>query len=140
MLNYDFVNKKIRLIQKDVDRLGSFIEDKREEVVSDYFKMNNIERMLEKIINRAIDINQHIVSRKGKGDEKLGGYEDTFYTLVDIGVYDREFAEKIAPSAGLRNRLVHEYDDINKDIVFDSAAKAVELYTKYCDHVLKYKG
>jgi uncharacterized protein YutE (UPF0331/DUF86 family) len=138
MLNNEFVNRKIRLIQKDIDRLGSFVKEGREEVVMDYFKMNNIERMLEKIINRAIDINQHIVSRKGKGDEKLGGYEDTFYAMADIGVFEKDFAEKIAPSAGLRNRLVHEYDDIDKDIVFDSAVKAVGQYTKYCDYTLKF--
>jgi len=30
---------------------------------------------------RAIDLNQHIIAEIGHGDEKIRGYEDTFYAL-----------------------------------------------------------
>ncbi len=43
-----------------------------------------------------------------------------------------------APSAGLRNRLVHEYEDINPHIVFQSIRMALEIYPEYIQQVQIY--
>lgn len=74
----------------------------------------------------------------GKGDEKIRGYEDAFYALVNLGVYSEDFAKKIAPSAGLRNRLVHEYNDTKPEIIYKSVADAISQYAKFCDYILKF--
>ena len=37
----------------------------------------------------------------------------SFTRLAELGVLDAEFARRIARAAGLRNRLVHEYEDID---------------------------
>lgn len=87
---------------------------------------------------RAIDINQHIISVLGKGDEKVRGYEDTFHALSEPGLYDKAFAKRIAPSAGLRNRLVHEYNDTQPEIIYRSIGEATREYVEYCDFVLKF--
>ena len=87
---------------------------------------------------RAIDINQHIVAEVGRGDEHINGYEDTFYVLSDLEIYSMEFAKKIAPSAGLRNRLVHEYNNTKEEIVYKSVGDAISQYVKYCGYILKF--
>lgn len=138
MLNKEFVKRKVGLIQKDLGKLAKLGKFTLDEILADYLKTNALDRLLEKIINRAIDINQHIISEKGKGSENVRGYEETFYALADIGVYRKDFAEQIAPSAGLRNRIVHEYDDLNEEILFKSVKKGIPLYVKYCDFILKY--
>ena len=38
---------------------------------------------------------------------------------------------KLAPSAGLRNRLVHEYDRLEHSMVLKAVNMAEELYSKY---------
>ncbi len=43
-----------------------------------------------------------------------------------------EFAREIAPSAGLRNRLVHEYNDSDQKIIYQSMGDALKQYTRYC--------
>ena len=138
MLDANLIQRKIKLIQEDLSSLDDIGKYAFDEIVKDLVKFNAVERFLEKIIMRAIDINQHIVAEMGKGDEKIRGYEDTFYILADLDVYDKKFAEKIAPSAGLRNRLVHEYNDTQKEIIYASVGEAIEQYAKYCKYILEF--
>lgn len=87
---------------------------------------------------RAIDIDQHIIAEIGKGDEKVKGYEDTFYVLSEMGIYTESFANEIAPSAGLRNRLVHEYNDTKDKIIYESIKDIIKQYTNYCRYILNF--
>lgn len=138
MLDKDLIQRKVKLIQEDLSRLeelGAFTFD---EIAKDSVKMSAVERWLEKIIMRAIDINQHIIAECGTGKEKVRGYEDTFHALADLGVYPKDFGAKIAPSAGLRNRLVHEYNDTDEEIIYASVKDAVAEYAEYCRHILAF--
>ncbi len=138
MLDKNFIRRKIKLIQEDLSRLEKLSDYSFEEISKDYIKLAAVERLLEKIITRAIDINQHVVAEVGRGNEPIRGYEDTFLILPDFGVYAVDFAEKIAPSAGLRNRLVHEYNNTKEEIIYQSVKDALTQYVQYCDYILKF--
>jgi uncharacterized protein YutE (UPF0331/DUF86 family) len=43
----------------------------------------------------------------------------------------------LAPSAGLRNRLVHEYDELDDEIVLAAVGEARLLYAAYARAVEK---
>lgn len=43
----------------------------------------------------------------------------------------RELADELAPSAGLRNRLVHQYDDIDDAIVLRAVGEARRSFGAY---------
>src|SRR3989344_5508366 len=120
MLNSTFIKRKIKLIQEDLSKLEPLTNYSFNELSKDYIKMSAVERILEKIIMRAIDINQHLIAELGKGVEVVRGYEDAFLILSQLNVYPKDFAEKIAPSAGLRNRLVHEYNNTKEEIIYSS--------------------
>jgi len=133
-----FIRRKIKLIQEDLSELDDLAHYSVDEITKDHIKYLAVERLLEKIIMRAIDINQHMIAELGKGDEQVRGYEDTFYILSQLGIYSEEFARQIAPSAGLRNRLVHEYNDTRQKIIYKSIGEAIGQYVKYCDSILKF--
>lgn len=90
MLDRDFIQRKVKLILEDLDRLRGYKNCSFDEIARDFVKEAVIERLLEKAITRAIDINQHILSELGKGEEKIRGYEDTFHALAELGVYDKD--------------------------------------------------
>lgn len=50
----------------------------------------------------------------------------------------RNLADALAPSAGLRNRLVHEYDAIVDAIVLDAVRKAQALFPQYVAAIERY--
>ena len=137
-IDIHFIRRKIKLIQEDLSELGNLAHYSFDEISKDRIKFLAVERLLEKIIMRAIDINQHMIAELGRGDERVRGYEDTFCILFQLGIYSEEFAKQIAPSAGLRNRLVHEYNNTKQDIIYKSVSEAVTQYVKYCDSILKF--
>jgi len=137
-IDIHFIRRKIKLIQEDLSELDPLAHYSFDEISKDHIKFLAVERLIEKIVMRAIDINQHMIAELGRGDERVRGYEDTFFILSQLGIYGEEFAKQIAPSAGLRNRLVHEYNNTRQDIIYKSVSEAVVQYVKYCDSILKF--
>ena len=137
-IDIHFIRRKIKLIQEDLSELDRLAHYSFDEISRDHIKFLAVERLIEKIIMRAIDINQHMIAELGRGDERVRGYEDTFYVLSQLGIYGEEFAKQIAPSAGLRNRLVHEYNNTRQDLIYKSVSEAVGQYVEYCDSILKF--
>ena len=138
MLDKNFITRKIKLIQEEIAKVEESSNYTFEEIKNDFLKRYSVERALEKIIMRAIDINQHIIVENAIGYETIRGYEDTFYILTKLNVYPEVFSKQIAPSAGLRNRLVHKYNDTKDEIIYNSVADAITQYTEYCNYILKY--
>jgi uncharacterized protein YutE (UPF0331/DUF86 family) len=134
MINKEFIKRKLLLIQQDLERLQEFAGCSVDEVAKDPVKHAATERYLERIIGRAIDINQE----KGSVSLPVLRYRETFLALSELGVYPKEFAEKIAPCAGLRNALVHEYDDIDPQMFEKSIGDAVREFAAYDDYVLAF--
>lgn len=73
----------------------------------------------------------------------LGGAvpESDFESFIELGslhVMDGELARSLAPSAGLRNRLVHEYVSVDDSTIYDSVIQAMRLYTEYVRSIKNY--
>src|SRR5262249_29722842 len=87
------------------------------------------ERLLQEMIEAALDISAHVLAESGKElpDDYYGG----FIALGTLGVVPERLARELAPSAGLRNRLVHEYDPIDDGKVLDALGLALSLYPEF---------
>jgi len=55
-----------------------------------------------------------------------------------VGILTPELARSLAPSAGLRNRLVHEYETIGDAKVLAAIGTLSELYPRYVQAVEEY--
>ncbi len=138
MLRKNFIKTKISLIQDDLLKLAEYKNYSLNAIAGDFRKFNVVERLLEKIIMRAIDINEHIIAELSSGEGKRPSYKETFLLLSKFKIYEKKFAEKISDSAGLRNALIHDYDDIRISDVYDSINDALKQYDKYCEYILKF--
>ena len=88
MVRREFVTRKLQLIADDLEQLVRFKDDSLESLKSDELKMAAVERILERIVMRAIDINEHLISELGTGEGKSTRltYRDTFLFLTGLGV------------------------------------------------------
>jgi uncharacterized protein YutE (UPF0331/DUF86 family) len=93
------------------------------------WERKGIERVLQEAIEAALDINAHVIAERGLDvpDDYFGG----FIKLGEIGILSAELAAALAPSAGLRNRLVHEYDAIDDAKVLAAVGTILDLYPRY---------
>lgn len=140
MVRREFVNRKLQLIAEDLERLIQFKDETLESLKMDDVKLAAVERMLERIIMRAIDVNEHLISELGVGEGKTTRltYRDTFLLLAALRIYPDDFAEHIARSAGLRNILVHDYNDADRKIVHASIKSCLQDYHRYVEFIRSF--
>ena len=138
MLNRDFLERKVKLIQEDLARLEPLARLSFQELSADDVRYSAVERYLERMVTRALDVNRHCIAELGTGSEAVRTHEDTFLRLGELGVLSASLAQEIAPSAGLRNVLVHEYDSVDPRQVYESVGHALSQYAQYCEALLKF--
>jgi uncharacterized protein YutE (UPF0331/DUF86 family) len=134
VLRPEFIRRKIQLIVDELARLAAFSGVPYEQFIADDLRVAAAERILERIILRAIDINEHILAVAATGDEERTtrlSYRQTFERLPALGVLTPELAAGIAQSAGLRNIIVHEYHDLDHRIVHKALTTCLEQYHEY---------
>jgi uncharacterized protein YutE (UPF0331/DUF86 family) len=129
MIDAELITRKILLVVRDLDALRPIAAKAREAYLASGLDEAAAERYLERLIGRMIDINYHLLTESGQPPPP--DYHASFVRLADLGVLDREFAVRIASSAGLRNRIVHEYDDLDPSKVFDALQAAMEDVPRY---------
>ena len=127
------------MIQDELIKLSSFSGRAFNEIASDFIKQAAIERLLERIINRAIDINQHLIKELAPpAISPPKDYKETFSVLAEMGVYAKEFGQEIGKNVGTRNILIHDYDKIDYSRIYDSIDDCLKDYREYCDYILKF--
>jgi len=137
MPNKEFIKNKISYIQKEVQVLSKYKNCSFEEIVSSFDKHTIAERILERIINDAIDINQHLITEQGLKETPFD-FKESFLLLAKLKVYPDKFAQEISKSVGLRNILVHQYRKLDEKIFYFSIKVCIRDYIKYCDYILKF--
>lgn len=139
MINKIFVERKISLIQEGLQRLQGLKECTFDEVAKDFFKYSTLKLVLMEVIGRAIDINEHLIAESEKvATETPSTYRETFLTMGELEILPKTFALQIAESAGFRNAVVHDYNNLDHHLVFESVGQAIRQYTQYCEYILNY--
>lgn len=140
MVRRELLSRKLQLIVEDLHLLVQFKDESLATLKSDEIRLAAVERLLERIVMRAIDVNEHLLSElwSGEGKSTRLTYRDTFLMLADLGVYSQDFAGRIADSASLRNILVHDYNDADRKIVHSSIQSCLQDYQRYVELVRTY--
>ncbi len=94
-----------------------------------YYERKAAERLLQEAIEAALDINAHLIAESGRAvpEDYYGG----FLKLAELGLLRTELAGELAPAAGLRNRLVHEYNELDDAKVLAAISRILELFPRY---------
>ena len=95
-----------------------------------------IERLLQIIIETACDINAHFIAKLA--EKAPATRRASFYEMAALGILDAETAERLARSVGLRNRLVHDYDVLDNQLVYAAIREALEQYAAYGRIIYNY--
>lgn len=138
MLDHTFVKRKIKMILEDVSHLEELKDFSLNELAKDFYKLNAAERLLEKIIIRATDINNHIIAEAGEGIEKVRGYQDSFLRLVNFAVYPQAIAGKLAEDAKFRNVLVHEYNNVDEVMTHKKIKEVIDDFRQYAQCIITF--
>lgn len=82
------------------------------------------ERRLEKAIQCAIDIASYIVSRNALGNPTH--YRDLFLFLGRAEILPPLLVERLEKMAGFRNILIHEYEEVDENRVYQAVHQDID--------------
>ena len=130
------IRRKLQRIAASLDGLRPIALLSLDEYRARFYERKATERLLQEAIEAALDVNAHLIAELGGEvpEEYYGG----FLKIGQLGVLPAELAGALAPSAGLRNRLVHEYETIDDAKVLASVGRLLQLYPRYVHAVESY--
>ena len=83
--------------------LPSFLADRREQLL--------VERLLHLSVEASCDLLDHLLVQRFAIQSET--YADTFLKASQAALISADLAQRLLPAAGLRNRLVHDYDTLD---------------------------
>lgn len=130
------LERKLQTITESLKLLAPIAKMDIETYRSDVYRRKGVERILQELVESMVDINLHVLRNKGAAvpDDMHG----SFSALADAGILDSALAGDLAPSAGLRNRLVHEYDRLDDVKIIEAIHSALAQVPSYVATIMAF--
>lgn len=138
MLDKDLVYKKIRNIEEYLDEVKLIVSLDTKEIASNVEKLRTLERNFQLVVDAMIDINMHFIAELEL--ESPDSLQNTFEILGRKGIIPYDFSLKIAPVVGLRNKLVHQYEKVDRDFFIEQFKIEHKDFIEYLKYINKFLG
>lgn len=135
-VNNTIVRARIAEIQKSLNKLKKLVKLPFEKFTKEHESYAIAEHYFRRALEATISLATHIVSRIPS--EKFTDYTSVFFSLGRSGVIPKDFAEKIAPLAKVRNRLVHVYWEVDERELYDKIKEYIDDFDRFCEYIVEY--
>ncbi|MEZ5311442.1 MAG: DUF86 domain-containing protein [Microthrixaceae bacterium] len=135
-LDTSIIQTRLRMIEDSLAALGSIAPIDIDNLPLAAIEQAAVERLVQLIVDLAIDINSHVLVAAGHPAPRTG--RESFIEMAEIGAIEIDLGKQLAPSAGLRNLLVHQYVTIRHELVAMGANSTLELFPGYVSGVAGY--
>lgn len=122
----DVVKKKLVAMAAYLNDLLPYKDISFEEFMKRHYE---IERLLELLVLTASDIIFHLIS--AGGEPVPTSYKAAFLRSGEVGVLSEKLSSSLALAAGLRNILVHEYEEVDYRLVHQAIPTAIRDFTAF---------
>ena len=123
MVRPEVIRKRLNKLDEHLAILNKLQRYDRNEFLADAERYGSAERFLHLAIEALIDMGNHVVADDGLGI--VNWYSDIPKLLLDHQLISKRLCQKWIQMIGFRNTLVHEYIDIDRDIVYDVLQKDI---------------
>lgn len=129
MVRPELVRRKLSHLHGYLEELEAFRGISAEEYTRKGGPRRSVERLLQLVVEVAVDVNVHLVTELT--GTPPGDYRASFSEAASCGVLPRELADRLAPSAGLRNVIVHDYAAVDDERVRGAVPLALDGFRSY---------
>jgi uncharacterized protein YutE (UPF0331/DUF86 family) len=132
-LNRERIETKFKDIQKAIERLSRFAEIKKEEFLANDDFIHVARSHLLTAAEASIGICLHIAAKKLK--QAVAEYASCFELLQKHNLISNELAGYMVKLIGLRNRMVHRYEEIDYGFLFDNFQDIIKNLQRIMEEV-----
>ena len=117
--------RKLTYLRQLLDDLAPYRSANMSEVTAEHYKL---ERLLELLVATATDILFHLLAEHNKSPNS---YRDAFKMAAGEDIIPDALGNRLQQAAGMRNILVHLYEDIDYTILRDSLNPAWKDFSQF---------
>ncbi|OIJ12099.1 hypothetical protein BKP37_14565 [Anaerobacillus alkalilacustris] len=131
----DVILNKISMIERCIRRIHEEYADTPSNL-KNYTKQDSVVLNLQRACEASIDLAMHIVAEK-----KLGlpqNSRDAFYFLENEGIISSSLSNKMKAMEGFRNIAVHDYQELNLEILQKILDNHLVDFAEYTKTILRY--
>lgn len=129
VLDENLIKEKLKRILNYLDELKPILEISYKEYRKNYTNYRTTERNIQLIVDTAVDVNDNFILAKNANPP--ADYYESFVRMNELGILSLDLSKKLASSTGLRNKLVHEYEKIDDQLLYLEAKKNLKNYLEY---------
>lgn len=126
---------KISVIERCLKRIREEYEDNPNHL-QNYTKQDSIILNLQRACEASIDLAMHIVAQKQLGLPQNS--RDAFSILEEHGIISSSLSQKMKAMVGFRNIAVHDYQQINLNILQAILERHLTDFTEFTQAILHY--
>ena len=141
MLNKNLLHKKFKFLSGHLNRLAQYKDLSLNQLEQDFNRRKLIEKLIQEVVDCAIDINQHflekLVTEKGwTGIHSFRMLDKAILAKYKIQFFDEEL-HLLSDSVNFRNEIIHSYD-VNIYLIWSKRNLSVfiNLYKNYLKKIL----
>ena len=117
MVDREIVATRLSKLREALRKLHAIAAKPRAEYLGSETDRALSEHYLRLALEAALDVGNHVIAAKGL--RKPLELREIPIVLAESGIVSQPLGDKLARAAGLRNRLVHAYADIDHTIIYD---------------------
>jgi uncharacterized protein YutE (UPF0331/DUF86 family) len=117
--------RKLTYLRQLLADLAPFENAILAQVQAEHYKL---ERIFELLVMAASDILHHLLAERGITPTT---YRDTVHLAAEQGLIPSDLAARLQDAAGMRNVLVHLYEQIDYSILKDSISPALHDFEQF---------
>jgi uncharacterized protein YutE (UPF0331/DUF86 family) len=111
----DVLVNKLSVIQRCLKRVREVYSDAGDDFSKDYTKQDSVILNLQRACEASIDIANYFVKKNELGIPQSS--RDSFHLMQTSGLLSADVSSNLKKMIGLRNIAVHDYQELNIDIV-----------------------
>ncbi|MBW1986751.1 MAG: DUF86 domain-containing protein [Deltaproteobacteria bacterium] len=134
-VEFSGIGRRLDELSERLARLEPLRAKKRAEFDQDPYLRDIVERNLEVAVQCCLDISHRIISLTQA--PKPTDYYEALLKMGELGVIPLDFARNLAPLAGFRNILIHEYIRLDWDEVYSNLQQIDDL-ARFADFVREW--
>ncbi|MUV38239.1 hypothetical protein JNUCC1_02075 [Lentibacillus sp. JNUCC-1] len=133
-MNKDVIVNKIEVIERCLDRIRE-VHGGEDANLEDMTKQDSIILNFQRACEASIDLTMHLVGTRGAGVPQTS--REAFEILFKEAIIDNTLASRMKAMVGFRNIAIHDYQEIDIDILQKIIAEHLQDFEQFTEAVLK---
>lgn len=129
----DIILNKTEIIDRCISRIREEYAENEDNLYNNFTKQDSIILNLQRICEACIDLAMHITSLKKLGLPQVS--KESFDLLNNAKIINKELSIELKKMVGFRNIAVHDYRDLDLDIVKHIIESKLDIFYEFLKSV-----